>query len=130
MDLIGGYLLVFQLAKQQDAANQTGQPLGIEQDLIDVFALIAVQILAALQQGGIALDGIDRRLELVGHIGHKIRLQDLCGAKLVCHQVKAGVDLHYFLGAGVFLQPDRIIPFRHLIHCATELFDGIKEYLG
>ena len=127
---VGADLLIFQLAEEQDAAHKGGQTLGVEEDLLHIFRLLLIEILAALQQHGIALDGVDGGLELVGDIGDEVRLEHFDGAELVGHHVEARVDLHQLLGGGLIVQPHGKVTVCHLFHGICQLMDGIEILFG
>ena len=128
--LLGLDGLILNFGQQQDVSHKRRQPLGIEQDLLHIPLLILVQIIPTLQQGRIPLDGVDWGLELMGHVGHKIRLQNLRGGQLMDHQIEAGIDLFDLLGAAFCLQPDGEVPVCHRFHGGAQLFDGAEKPPG
>ena len=68
------YRLVVDLREQQDVPNKVGQAARVENDLIDIGVLLLIGQLTVLKQGSVALDGVYRRLELVGYVAYKIGL--------------------------------------------------------
>ena len=57
--------LIVQLGQQQNVSRQRGQAAGVKEDLLNIGLLLRLRLLVILQKRGIALDGVDRRLELV-----------------------------------------------------------------
>ena len=83
-----------------------------------------------LQKGSIAFDGVDGRFEFVGYVGDKVGLQRLRGAKLLDHQVEAGINVVDLLQAAAALGCDLEVAVGHLLHGLAQLGDGINEGAG
>lgn len=83
-----------------------------------------------LQKHGVALDGIDRRLELMGDIGHKIPLQHLRGRQFSRHLVEMLIDFLNLSHPAARLQPHLEVSPGHLSHGPPQPADGLQNPVG
>ena len=82
----------------------------------------------ALEQSGISFNSIDRCFKLMGHVGHKIRLQNFCRFQFFCHQIKAVIQILNFFQPASRLQSDSKIALGHLAHGLAQPCDLCKEH--
>ena len=121
--------LVLHLREQQDVADQAGEPPGVQKDPVDVLALLRRGLGRALQQHGVALDGVDGGLEFVGDVGDEVGLQYLRLFQLRDHHVEILIDLPDGGAAAGALQAHLEIAASHPVDGAAERAHGAKDAL-
>lgn len=110
--------------------DEVGQAARVENDLINVGVLLLVGQLTILKQGSVALDGVYRRLELVGHIAYKIGLERFSVAELLDHGVEAAVNLAHVAYLARAVEAHGEVPARDLAHRVAELHHRAYDYLA
>ena len=70
-----------------------------------------------LKQGGIALYGRQRRLELMGDIFHKICAEDFRSGQFLCHQIKVMGHLPQLFDSDIFVKGHVEIAFGYFLCC-------------
>ena len=111
--------LVVHPGDQQNVPHQGGEAAGVEQDPLHIARLL-LRGGAALEQHGIALDGVDGGLELMGHVGDKVALKGFGGGQGLYHQVEALVAVADLGNAALGLQLHGEIPLGHPLHGPAE----------
>ena len=83
-----------------------------------------------LQERGVPLNGVDGRLEFVGHAGNEICLQCLGVSQLLDHPIEAFINIPYFLQLAVALHGHMKISARYLLHGLSQAGDRVDEGMG
>ena len=111
--------LVVHPGDQQNVPHQGGQTAGVEQNPLHVARLLLGGG-AALEQHGVALDGVDGGLELVGYVGDEVALQGFGGGQSLHHQVEALVAVADLRDAAFRLKLHGEVPLGYALHGAAE----------
>ena len=119
--------LVLHLGQKQNVADQAGQPVGVVQNLVHVLALLRRGPVRILEQHGVALDGVDGGLELVGDVGDEVGLEHLGLFQLRDHHVEVPVELLNVAALASAIDAELEIAARHAIHGAAQVADGPQD---
>lgn len=102
----GQFTAMVQAGEVQNAAHHPGEPSGAVQNLLSILALFRRGDIRFPQQHRIALNGGERRLELMGYPGNEVLTQGFHRPQFLHHGVEVPGDLPYLQNGAVGVAPD------------------------
>ena len=102
----GQFAAMVQAGEVQNAAHHPGEPPGAVQNLLGILTLFRRGDVRFPQQYRIALNGGERRLELMGYPGNEVLPQGFHRPQFLHHGVEVPGDLPHLQNGAVGVAPD------------------------